>query len=180
VEKLVVRRQGRGTFVAEHDEKRILFQFFKLVPDKGAVRFPDSRVLEADVGRAMADERERLRLGSGEAVIRIRRVRALDGEPLIVETVVLPEKLFPDLIEQEIPNNLYSIFSSRYGITVARAREMLKAVLLGPEDAALLARPAGTPALEIDRAGLSLEGTPVEWRRSLCLTEHTHYLADLR
>ena len=32
---LVVHGQGRGTFVAEHDEARILFQFFKIVPDNG-------------------------------------------------------------------------------------------------------------------------------------------------
>src|SRR5215217_5897815 len=45
-ENLLVRRQGRGTFVARHDDARILFQFFKLVPDSGERSFPESRVLE--------------------------------------------------------------------------------------------------------------------------------------
>ena len=56
-ENLLVRRQGRGTFVAEHDERRILFQFFKLVPDDGIARFPDSRAARSSA--TPADERER-------------------------------------------------------------------------------------------------------------------------
>jgi len=51
-ENLVIRRQGRGTFVAEHDEARILFQFFKLVPDRGESRFPESRIVHVADGVA--------------------------------------------------------------------------------------------------------------------------------
>ena len=61
-ERLVVRRQGRGTFVARHDDARILFQFFKLVPDAGERRFPESRVLSVETARASAEERTRLGL----------------------------------------------------------------------------------------------------------------------
>ena len=49
-ENLVVRRQGRGTYVARHDDARILFQFFKLVPDTGERSFPESRMLETVIG----------------------------------------------------------------------------------------------------------------------------------
>jgi GntR family transcriptional regulator len=39
-ERLLVRRQGRGTTVARHDDARVLFQFFKLMPDEGEGAFP--------------------------------------------------------------------------------------------------------------------------------------------
>src|SRR6478609_6436556 len=55
-ENLVVRRQGRGTFVAEHDEARILFQFFKLLPDSGKPTFPESKVVSARIAGASDDE----------------------------------------------------------------------------------------------------------------------------
>lgn len=179
-ENLVVRRQGRGTFVAEHDERRILFQFFKLVPDHGERRFPDSLVLSVSTATADAGEQAALALEDGSKVIRIRRLRALDGAPLIVETLSLPQHLFPGLDEGPVPNNLYSLFAARYGVTIANAREKLKAVALSPEDAALLNVAAGTPALQIDRVALALDGMPVERRLSLCLTEEAHYLSDLR
>ncbi len=79
-----------------------------------------------------------------------------------------------------MPNNLYSLFATRYGVTIAHARERLKAVALSAEEAHHLGAPAGTPALAIDRIALSLEGSPVERRFSLCLTEEAHYLSDLR
>lgn len=179
-ENLLVRRQGRGTFVAEHDERRILFQFFKLVPDDGVARFPDSTVLSVVVAPADAGERQALDLEPGDDVIRVRRVRALDGAPLVLETVSLPRRLFGGIEAGPVPNNLYSLYASRYGVTVANAREKLKAVALSAGEATLLAVATGTPALQIDRLALSLDGAPVERRLSLCLTEGAHYLSDLR
>src|SRR5919202_1506403 len=59
-ERLLVRRQGRGTFVAEHDGERILFHFFKLMPDAGKPSFPESRIVTTRAAQADADERDRL------------------------------------------------------------------------------------------------------------------------
>lgn len=179
-ENLVVRRQGRGTFVARHDEERILFQFFKLTPDTGGRQFPESRVASVRQGLANAAERSALNLGQKARVVRIRRLRVMGAKPAIAETIVLPEALFPGLATTELPNNLYGLYAMRYGITVARARETLKAVSLGAEDAELLGIAAGIPVLLIDRIALSLEGTPVEWRVSACLTDEFHYLSDLK
>lgn len=179
-ENLLVRRQGRGTFVAEHDERRILFQFFKLVPDDGVARFPESSVLGVETAPADEAERSALDLSAAARVIRIRRLRSLDAVPLVLETVSLPESLFRGLDEGPIPNNLYSLFAARYGVTIANARERLKAIVLDDEQAVALGVAAGTPALEIDRLALSLDGMPVERRVSLCLTRDAHYLSDLR
>jgi GntR family transcriptional regulator len=178
-ERLLVRRQGRGTFVAEHDEARILFQFFKLRRDSGERSFPESRILASGRVPARADEREALALAAGDEVVRIERIRLLSGEPVLVETLSLPATIFGTLAADEVPNNLYGLYATRFGVTVSRAREKLKAVALGEEDAAALGVAAGTPALLIDRLALSLEGTPVEWRVSRCLTEDHHYLSDL-
>src|ERR671932_678209 len=86
-ERLLVRRQGRGTFVAEHDEQRILFHFFKLMPDAGTPSFPESRILTTGAAQADADERDRLGLGPEAVVVRVRRLRALGGLLAIVEDI---------------------------------------------------------------------------------------------
>jgi GntR family transcriptional regulator len=178
-EHLVVRRHGRGTFVARHDEQRILFQFFKMKPDAGAPAFPESRALSVEIVPAGPEEAQRLSLPPGAPVLRLRRVRSLAGRPAVAETVTVPASLFPGL-EKDIPNNLYGLYATHYGITIAQASENLKAVLLAADDAALLDVAPGTPALLIDRTASALDGTLVEWRVSLCLTDHYHYSVDLK
>lgn len=179
-ENLLLRRQGRGTFVARHDEERILFQFFKLSHDDGERRFPQSRVIE--VGTAAASDAAAAALGlrRGEAVIQVERVRTLSGIPCIVERLCLPRRLFPRLQKRELPNNLYELYAREFGVTVARATEKLKAVAAGEREAAHLGVPIGAPLLSIDRVALGIAGNPVEWRVSICRTDHFHYLCDLR
>jgi GntR family transcriptional regulator len=179
-ENLIVRRQGRGTFVAQHDEERILFQFFKLVKDDGVPRFPESQVLSASVDRATVEEQAGLNLRAGARVARVRRVRFIDGTPIIVETLSLPDAMFPKIIETPVPNSLYAYYSARYSVTIAFAREDIKAIALGAEEAKILRRKAGHPALMVRRVALALDGRAVEWRVSLCLTDDAHYSASMR
>jgi GntR family transcriptional regulator len=179
-ENLVVRKQGRGTFVAEYNEERVLFQFFKLVPDHGQPSFPISQLLSCTTAKANAEERERLMLAANGRVVRIRRVRAIEDKPVVSELVVLPEHLFPNIAGMDLPNNLYGLYGMRFGISVALTRERLKAIAASPEDAQTLGIAAGTPLLSVDRLALSLDQVPIEWRVSNCLTEHVYYQSDLR
>jgi GntR family transcriptional regulator len=180
-ENLLVRRQGRGTFVAEPEEGRILFQFFRLVPDSGERSFPNSRIVARKAGKASEAEAAGLALRAGAETIRIERVRTIRDKPLIVETITLPAARIRgfDAIE-EVPNNVYRLYSQRWGITIGRASEKLKAVSAVAADAAELGCPVGAPLLEISRIAYDLEAKPVELRVSRCLTDGIHYSSDLR
>jgi GntR family transcriptional regulator len=180
-ENLIVRRQGRGTYVAQHTAERALFHFFRLVAPNGARALPET--VQATLGRETAtdDEAANLGLARGAAVWRLRRRRALDGTVLISETIALPFADFPGLAAHEpMPNNVYSLYESAYGRTVARAVEMLSAVPCPPEDAEALGCAAGSPVLLIERTAMGLDGRRIEYRRSLCLTDRYRYLSDLR
>jgi GntR family transcriptional regulator len=179
-EHLLVRQQGRGTFVAEIDEQHILFHFFKLRADDGAQRFPTSQVIDVTVAPAGIDERELLALGEGDEVVRIRRLRSLAGETMIFEEISLPGTIFGTFATCELPNNLYGLYASKFGVTVAQVSERLKAVVLEGQRAALLQVAERTPALKIDRIAWDLEARPVEWRVSYCLTERFHYYSDTK
>jgi GntR family transcriptional regulator len=179
-ENLLVRRQGRGTFVARHDEERILFQFFKLTPADGKRRFPESRVLDVRVVRASPEACSRLGLAAGDKVIQIERVRSLDGVTCIAEGMVLPHRLFPGLEDRNLPNNLYELYASEFGVTVVRASERLKAIAAPPRVARHLDVSVGAPLLSVDRTAFGIGGAPVEWRVSICRTDEFHYLCDLR
>jgi GntR family transcriptional regulator len=178
-ENLVIRRQGRGTYVARHDDARILFQFFKLVPDSGERSFPDSRVLE--VRKSPHPEAAAiLGLKSRDPVLQIDRVRFLQGQACVLERIHLPARIFPRMEARELPNNLYEVYATEYGVTVGRASEKLKAVAATEREGAALGVPEGTPLLRIDRLAYDLDARPVEWRISVCRTDAIHYWSDLR
>jgi GntR family transcriptional regulator len=179
-ESLLVRRQGRGTFVAEPEESRLLFRYFRLSADDGERAFPDSRVTGFASAIATRDEAGKLDVEPGSALFRIDRVRDLSGRPMIIETILLPAARVPGFDKGEtIPNNVYRLYSSRWGITIGRASERLKAVAANSRDAAELDCPVGTPLLEISRVAYDLEDRPVELRLSRCLTESFHYSSEL-
>lgn len=178
-ENLLYRRQGRGTFVSEHTERRALFLYFNLIGNDGYRQLPVSRLLGCDYKRANKLERERLNLKDGDRVIRVTRVRSLRDVPVIYEVFVLPLALFPGLGKDiEIPDHLYRSYQSQFGITVARAEERARAVNASATQAALLGIKPGTALLEIDRVAFSLDGRPVEWRLSRCHTADYSYRAE--
>jgi GntR family transcriptional regulator len=180
-ESLLVRRQGRGTFVASHDEERILFQFFRLVSDNGQRRFPESRIISVAVAKAGPRAAARLGIARKDSVVTIERVRSLEGRPCIHEHIVLPRALFPGIERiRDLPNNLYALYSTRYGVTIARGSESLKAVAAGKRQTELLQCEPGEPILLIDRVALGVDGTRAEWRSSLCRTDRSHYLTELK
>ena len=180
-ENLLIRRQGRGTFVAEPEEGRLLFQFFRLMPDNGEQSFPSSRILSSKRDKADRHEKEALALAHGASVWRIERIRMFGNDPLLIETISLPAARFPgfEAIE-EIPNNVYRLYSQRWGITIGAASEKLKAISADLRDARHLGCRPGMPLLHISRVAFDLEQNPVELRVSRCLTEKTHYRSELR
>lgn len=181
-ERLVFRRQGRGTFVAKHTPGRSLFQFFHLVGENGERQLPDSQVLHCRRGIANSREREALQLAARTAVTRIYRVRRLNGEPVIAEEITVTTEHFAGLhrtSRDALPNTLYELYETRYNVTVVRAIERIRAVAAAAREAELLGTEPGAPLLEIDRVALNIERKPVEWRLSRCSTQHHHYLNEL-
>ncbi len=181
-ENLLVRRQGRGTFVAEPEDSRILFQFFRLTDDNGTGgdAFPQSRLLSSAREPATENEAASLSIAPGDAVWRIERARQIRGRSIIAETIVIPAATYPGFEDlSEIPNNIYQLYSTRWGITIAKADEQLKAILCDERDAAALGCGVGEPLLLIIRIARDLEGNPVELRSSRCLTTDTHYAVNL-
>ncbi|WP_137114030.1 GntR family transcriptional regulator [Mesorhizobium sp. GR13] len=180
-DNLLIRRQGRGTYVSSPEESRILFNFFRMVSDNGERTFPDSHIVRRVKGKVTRAEMSALALAEGAEVWRIERVRTLAATPLIVETIVLPARRFPGFTKLgDIPNNVYRLYSDHWGISIASAVERLKAVAASKRDAAQLECDPGAPLLEIARVASDLAQNPVELRISRCRTDAAHYRADLK
>jgi GntR family transcriptional regulator len=180
-QNLLVRRQGRGTFVNGHNPQRSLFHFFKLVSDRGEHRLPVSQVLEIETSIARAEEIAALELKRNSKVVRVTRIRSLGGRPTIFERISVSAALFPGLGQEgPLPNTLYALDADRFGVTVAEAREQLRAVAANVSVARKLGIATGSPLLEIRRVAVGLDGKPVELRVSLCETRTCRYESLLR
>ena len=177
---MVVRRQGKGTFVAEHDQQETLFKFFHLVCDGHERELPESNIYKVEEDRASEAERALLFFESKPRVFRIHRVRMLNMTPIIAETIIVPAWLIRNRAEaQELPNTAYRYYQQIRGVTIVRAVEKLRAVPATKEDAKLLGLSPGSPILEIDRIAKDLMDRAVEMRISRCNTDDYYYLSEL-
>lgn len=179
-ERLVVRRQGRGTFVAEHTQDKTLFHFFRLVDLDDQRQLPESELLKVENGVANELEVQRLGLKPDEQVTRVMRLRKLDNKPVIAETLSVPQALFPNLADkQPLPNSFYSLYQRDYGLSVVKAVERVSAVMATADEVAQLQIEAETPLLQIERTAFALDGRAIELRVSRCHTEQHRYLVEL-
>ncbi|VFR97294.1 Putative alkanesulfonate metabolism utilization regulator [plant metagenome] len=178
-EHLLLRRQGKGTFVATHHEPRTRYRFLRLAPDdEGEGERAESRIVDCRRLRAPADVSRALELRSGDAVVCIRRVLSFGGVPTVIDDIWLPGNLFKGLTAESLAGYrgpLYGFFESEFGINMVRADEKLRAVAASPEAAELLGAAPGAPLLQVERVSYTYGDRPVEWRRGQYLTERYHY-----
>jgi GntR family transcriptional regulator len=177
-QQALVRRQGKGTYVAAHDGRRLMFHFFHIVPRDGEKAYPEARLVSFRRGRAGADEAQALAIAPAEKVIRFRNVLAIAGEPVIVDDITLPAESFRGLTEKILTargNTIYHLYQSRYGINVLRTDERLRAIACPRDVSQALGVAAGTPLLEIRRVALTFRDRPVELRLSRVNTARHDY-----
>jgi GntR family transcriptional regulator len=177
-ENLLIRYQGRGTFVASHAEEGSKFPFLRLTPDRGELRALSARLLEFQRVRADASAGRLLGLPTGGGLCLIRRVLLLSERPAVYEEVRLPARRFKGLTAAVIERHecmLYSMYESGFGVRILHAEERLKAVSAPREAAVALGLAHGAPVLLIERVAYTYTEEPVELRRSWCDTREHHY-----
>lgn len=180
-ENLVIRRQGKGTFVATHAEHHVQYRFLRLMPDSGdpSSEGPAERqIIECRRLRAPADIARPLALRNGEAVLQLRRVLAFQGTPTIVEDVWLPGGPFKGLTGDRLTayrGPMYALFETEFGVHMVRAEEKIRAIAADDASAKLLGVPKGEPLLSVERIAYTYNDIPMELRRGLYRTDTHHY-----
>jgi GntR family transcriptional regulator len=184
-ENLVVRRQGKGTFVATHAEQHVQYRFLRLMPDSGdiAAEGPAHRtILECKRTRATAEIARLLALRTGDTVVQARRVLAFQGVPTILEDLWLPGAPFKGITAEQMAQYqgpTYAMFEVEFGVRMVRAEEKVRAVSADAQSGALLKVPAGTPLLSVERLAYTYNDAPMELRRGLYRTDTHHYRNEL-
>jgi len=186
---LLVRRQGKGTYVATHAEEQTRFRFLRLAPDSapGAPRPGEReplsrRFLGCSRQRAPADVARAIGLRGGEAALQVRRLLYFRGRPVVLDDIWLPATLFKGLTSTRLSayqGPMYGLFEAEFGVRMVRAEEQIRAVAADPDTAGLLELAPGAPLLSVERVAYTYGDRPVELRRGLYDTRTHHYRNEL-
>ena len=181
-DNLLVRRQGKGTFVATHAEQEVRFRFLRLVPDNGKPGGMARRFIDCRRQRAPADVARALALRAGDPTLQVRRVLSFEDRPVVLDDIWLPGQAFKGLTAErlsEYRGPMYRLFESEFGVRMIRADERLRAVGADAEAAALLDVAPGAPLLSVERLAFTYGDRPIELRRGLYNTSAHYYRNEL-
>lgn len=181
-EHILVRRQGKGTFVASHNEPSYQYRFLRVTPDAGDKTHPENLFFALERGKAGGEAAHALGLKPGSPTMGFKRVMSFGGRPVILDEIVFAASQFPGLTLaelEEFKGSVYSFYETVFGVRMIRAEERLRAVAADSEASAHLKVPPGAPLLCVDRIAFTYGDKPVEWRRGLCVTHGFSYFNEL-
>ena len=181
-DNLLIRKQGKGTYVASHNDPRALFRFLRLVPIDGDLAHPQSVPLDCWKAKAGNEAARMLGIELGAPVTILRRLLRFSGKPVVVDEIYLPGEIFQGLtmeVLQGAHGSLYSLFESRFGVRMIRAEERIRAVAADRMTSETLGVAEGVPLLSVERVTYTYGDRPVEWRRGLYSTAEHYYLNEL-
>jgi GntR family transcriptional regulator len=176
----VQREQGRGTFVSKlrlDQGPHELLGFNEEMQRRHLV--PATKVLKIDVIKADVAIAPPLELVPGASVVRLKRLRLADGEPMGVQTAHVPSALAPGLENENFEDrSLYDLLRSR-GLWPARARETHCASVADRASARLLRIPTGAPVFAAERITFLANGKPFEFVKSVMRGDRYSIVLDL-
>lgn len=181
-ENILIRRQGKGTFVATHNEEGIKLRFLRLTAASGQKEVLHNDLLSCSKTKADNHLAKILELKAGASLIEVKRLLTFSGRPLIYDHIIVPAAPFKGLNSTRIEENegsMYSMYETEYGIRMIRAEERLTAVAATGAVAEALNIKLGAPLLSIERVSYTYGDKPMEWRLGLCLTDDHHYMSEL-
>jgi GntR family transcriptional regulator len=177
-QNLLIRRQGKGTFVATHQEEDFQYRFLRLEPDSGEKLHLKNQFLACENIPSDPYIARLLKIKPGDSIIRIDRIQSSAGRPIAFEEIWLPEACFKGLNLEMLnawPGPMYAFYESEYATHMVRAEEKIKAVLAGSDLAKYLQISEGAALLSVERVAFTYGNKPVEIRHARYDTNGQHY-----
>jgi GntR family transcriptional regulator len=181
-ENILIRRQGKGTFVASHDEEGSQLRFLRLTSTQNNKENLDNHLVSFTKEKATNKIAKSLGVNIGTTVVSIKRVLTFNQKPLILDFIKVPASSFRKLTSEMIVEKkgaMYRMYETEFGIQMLRAQEKIRAVAADADTSELLGVKKNTPVLSVERISFTYSDKPIEWRLGLCLTKNHHYASEL-
>ncbi len=181
-ESILIRRQGKGTFVATHNEENVQLRFLRLTSSMGIKEKLDNQLVSFSKEKASNQLAKTLNINSAATVISLKRVLTFNDKPLILDVIKIPAASFRGLTAERVvekKGSMYRMYETDFGIRMLHADEKIKAVSANYEAASLLGVKEHSPLLSVERVSFTYDDQPIEWRLGLCITDNHYYRAEL-
>lgn len=178
-EGLLVREQGKGTFVARPKMEHLpstLISFSRQLKSQGyKVR---TRVIDQEIIPATAKVARHLEIEPGAEVVYLRRLRMAEGTPVALHSAYLPADAFAELVDMDLTGSLWDAIQKVSGLDAASTRDVIEATLIRSEEAALFGCPPGRPALLMSGVACDAQGRPFRYTVGLYRSEYIHFSVE--
>ena len=164
----VLRRQhGRGTFVSRGLDNASMMRFFRFQSEDGIPVTPESRIIRRRFRHPTTIEAKTFQTNIEGQVMQLERLRSIEGQPCLLETIVLPLPIFGALADsdtEEWDDLLYPMYQQRCGVLIHHAQDELKFSQLNATQASRLHLQPGHPCVLVERQAFDVAGRCVERR----------------
>ena len=181
-ESILIRRQGKGTYVATHNEEIIQLRFLRLTSNFGLKENLDNQLVSFSKEKATNKLAKILNINPASTIISLKRVLTFNEKPLILDLIKIPAQSFRGLTAEMIvekKGSMYRMYETDFGVRMLRADEKIRAITTNFESASLLNVKENTPLLSVERISYTYENKPLEWRLGLCITDDHYYRSEL-
>src|SRR6516164_8439325 len=171
---LVEIQRGKGTYVTRPKITQELTALSGFVEDMQALgRHPTARLIDRQLVPADRTVAQQLALPAGSLVVRIRRVRLADGEPVSFDETWLPKEVGEKVITNDLEvEPIFSLLETKYDLPLVEAEYRLEAVAAQPVVAEALGIETGSPLFLIERTSYCAGNQPVDY-------EQLYYRGDM-
>ena len=182
--KVLMRTQGKGTFVLHFDERESVHRFLNISRHDGRSAVPHRTLLtleRIDAPASIAEALQLPRAGDGQKVFKFGTLVRLDATPVYHSSVFLPARLFPRLRKSLLPDgnkSLYSIYQQRFNINVTRVVDALSTIPASSIVRRLCDLRPGSWVLWLQRVAFTYDDQPVEVRHNSINTTQHWYRID--
>ena len=181
-ESILIRRQGKGTYVATHNEENIQLRFLRLTSNFGLKEKLDNQLVSFSKEKATNKLAKVLNINPASTIISLKRVLTFNEKPLILDVIKIPAQSFRGLTAEmvvEKKGSMYRMYETDFGVRMLRADEKIRAINANFESASLLNVKENSPLLSVERISYTYDNKPLEWRLGLCITDNHYYRSEL-
>ena len=181
-ESILIRRQGKGTYVATHNEENIQLRFLRLTSNLGLKEKLDNRLVSFSKEKATNKLAKILNINPASTILSLKRILTFNEKPLILDVIKIPAQSFRGLTAEmvvEKKGSMYRMYETDFGVRMLRADEKIKAISANFESASLLNVKENSPLLSVERLSYTYDNKPLEWRLGLCISDNHYYRSEL-
>jgi GntR family transcriptional regulator len=181
-DKILIRRQGKGTFVSTHNEENIQLRFLRLTEESGKKEKLENMLISFEKEKASNYIAKALAVNTSSTLISIKRLLTFNGKPLILDFIKIPAISFRGLSAEKViekKGSMYRMYETDFGIQMLHADEKIKAVAANKESSLMLDVSENSPLLSVERLSYTYDERPIEWRLGFCLTLDHYYKTEL-